>query len=171
MQKLLGPWVKKIENHLFKSITYLFGCFWTYAYYMMGMKLKCCSMSKPLCVNSVHHVTCLVHTCKSESFWVDTVCVNSKNHCMLEVCSYLHVHTHSNRCVCKCVFTYTGHVTVFHTSTRLSVICTIPLRSVGVQTVHYPKRLSNGWPVLLLKSHRMISVLLFILRDRHLTRP
>jgi len=90
---------------------------------MMGMKLKCRSMSKPVCVNSVHHViACLVHhTCKSESFWVDTVCVNSKNHCMLEVCSYLHVHTHTRTdvvCVCVCVC-YTGHVTVFHTSTRL----------------------------------------------------
>lgn len=138
---------------------------------MVGMKLKCCSMSKSVC-------DCLILYTMSSSVWFTThaslkvsglilyvwtvrtiVCCS---HWSLSLSACSHTHTWTD----VCVFTYTGHVIVFHTSTRLSVIRTIP----QVQTVHYPKRLSNGWPVLLLKSHRIISVLLLILRLRHLNK-
>ncbi len=83
---------------------------------------------------------------------------------LTEVCLSLHVHTHTYTLEKDvCAFLIPDMWLCFtHTCTRLSVINTILPRSVGVQTVHYPRRLSNGWPVLLLKSHSMISELLFI---------
>lgn len=149
-----------------ETIKYFLSCLWSYAYYMMGMKLKC--MSRSVCVwlvLSVHYIiACLGrHPCKPESLWVDTVCVNRENHCVLFSlkCLSLHVYTHL-KMMCVRLLIPDMWLYFTHKCTCLSVIHTILPRSVEVQTFHYPRRFSNGWPVLLLESHKMISELLFI---------